>query len=886
MRHEPPFPPFIARALPRHHRDHVLGDLAEDYFAHALPRFGPRGARVWLWIHIVKAIVSNWFSRTRNWNKRTADYRRTERKEMFGTLFSDAAYALRTFKNQPGFTLVILLTLALGIGANTAIFSTVYGSVLRPLPFHDPGRLVWAWGAKSPDVVSNSVAAANFVDYRDQSASFQSMGAYYVFRPQMTVTGGAEAERVRGSIVSEDLFPTLGIDPQLGRHFTADDRRSGVGFVGSVVIISDGYWQRRYGGRDGILGTSLTVDGTPYEIIGVMPTDFDVPRGVDLWVVMSDQAAAVRGSNDFFMIGRLADGVPLTQAQAEVDGIGLQLADAYPETNQGWGLRLVTLHEVMVGNTSAALFILMGAVGLVLLIACGNVASLLLARGNARKAEFAVRTALGGSRTRLINQLLTESTLLAVAGGALGLLLARFGLVALRALGPNIPRLQTVGIDVPTLSFALVASLLTGLLFGIAPALKSTKIDLSQTLKAGGRTASGSSGIRIQGILVAAQFAVSCVLLLGASLLIQSLVKLQNVDPGFDPTNVMTSQIQLSQGSYGTEEQRQQFFATLLDQVRTLPGVEAAGAIDQLPMGGGGTWNYTWAADRPPVSDGDRLRTQRRYATADYFSTMGIPFRSGRPFDNTTRMGNAPVVIINEAMANALWPGEDALGKQVVHTFRDDLHMEVIGVVGDVRQTGLAAPPRPTTYVPYAQFGITSTMQILIRTAGEPLALATALRGIVGDMDSNIPVSQLGTMDQRVTRSAAGAKFMSTLLGIFAAVAVILSSIGLYGTLAYFVSQRSHEMGIRSALGASGRAVVHLVVRKGMRLAAVGWGFGLVAGLASTRVLDSLLFEVNARDPLTFATVAIVLGAVAVAACIIPAVRASRVSLLEVLQSE
>ncbi len=805
---------------------------------------------------------------------------------MLGKSLSDVAYALRTFRNQPGFTLVILVTLALGIGANTAIFSTVYGAVLRPLPFHDPGRLVWAWGAKSPDITTNSLSAANFVDYREQSASFQSMGAYYVFRPQMTITGAGEPERVRGNVVSEDLFPTLGVDPQIGRHFTADDRHRGVGYVGSVVIISDGYWQRQFGESQDVLGTSLTVDGTPYEIIGVMPPDFNVPRGVDLWLVMSDQLAAVRGSNDFFMIGRLADGVPLTQAQAEVDGIARQLADAYPETNAGWQLRLVTLHEVMVGNTSTALFTLMGAVGLVLLIACGNVASLLLARGNARKAELAVRTALGGSRTRLISQLLTESTLLAVMGGALGLSLAHYGLVALRALGPNIPRIQTVGIDGPALTFALVVSLLTGMLFGVAPALKSTDIDLSQTLKAGGRTATGASGIRIQGILVGAQFAVSCVLLLGASLLIQSLVRLQNVDPGFNPTNVMTSQIQLPQGSYGSEEQRQQFFATLLEQVRALPGVEAAGAIDQLPMGGGGTWNYTWAAEHPPVSDADRLRTQRRWTTAAYFSAMGIPLLSGRTFDNTTRMGTAPVVIINKAMADALFPGETALGKQIVHTFRDNLHMEVIGVVGDVRQTGLAAPPQPTTYVPYAQFGNANSMQILIRTTGEPLALATVLRGIVREMDSNIPVSQLGTMDQRVTRSAAGARFMSTLLGIFAAVAVVLSSIGLYGTLSYFVSQRSHEIGIRSALGASGRAVVKLVVRRGMRLAAVGWGVGLVAGFASTRVLDSLLFQVDAKDPLTFAGVAIALGAVAVAACIIPAVRASRVNLLEVLQSE
>jgi putative ABC transport system permease protein len=363
-------------------------------------------------------------------------------------------------------------------------------------------------------------------------------------------------------------------------------------------------------------------------------------------------------------------------------------------------------------------------------------------------------------------------------------------------------------------------------------------------------------------------------------------VKLQKVDPGFDPTNVLTSQIQLPQGSYGSEEQRQQFFATLQERVQGLPGVEVAGAIDQLPMGGGGIWNYTWAADHPPASDDDRLRTQRRWTTAAYFSAMGIPLLAGRTFDNTTRMGTAPVVIINKAMADALFPGEDPLGKQIVHTFRDNLHMEVIGVVGNTRQSGLAAPPRPTTYVPFTQFGNANTMQIVIRTAGEPLAVAGALRNIVEAMDSNIPVSQLGTMDQLVSGSAAQARFQTTLLGIFAAVALILSSIGLYGTLAYFVSQRSHEMGIRAALGASSRSVVNLVVGRGMRLAAVGLGLGLAGGLASTRLLNSLLFQVNATDPLTFAGVGIALGTVAVAACIIPAVRASRVSLLEVLQSE
>ncbi len=484
---------------------------------------------------------------------------------------------------------------------------------LRPLPFADPDRLVWAWSTNEATNTTSS-SAHDYIDYREQSDVFASLGTVLVFQPGMTVTGGPEPERVVGTITSVNMFATLGIDPQIGRHFAPEEEELG---TSPVVLIGHGYW-----GDANVVGSTLTVDGRPYEIIGVMPSGFDFPGDVELWfpMRMGSEYADDRRWHNFNIIGRLDEGITIEQGQAAVDVVARRLEEAYPASNENWGLRLVSLADRLLGGVRPALFVLMGAVGLVLLIACGNVASLLLARGTARQSEIAMRSALGAVRSRLVRQLLTESTLIAVIGGAAGLVLAEFGLVAVRTMGPaNLPRLETVAIDGAALTFTLVISLITGVVFGVVPAMKSTGLNLAQTLNAGSRSTAGGGGIRLQNGLVVAEVALSSMLLIGASLLIQSFLRLQSVDPGFDPARVLTAEVQLPDTEYSESEQRVAFYEQLLERVRGLPGVTAAGAIDQLPMASGGTWNYAYAAERPPATAADRLRAQRAGR-----STVGI----------------------------------------------------------------------------------------------------------------------------------------------------------------------------------------------------------------------------------------------------------------------
>jgi putative ABC transport system permease protein len=847
-----------------------------------------------LWVRtfrdiVVQAALERAHKITLPWTRRSRQPRRhrapRRRSGIMGTFMQDVRYAIRTLRKSPGFTLAAVATIALGIGANTAIFSTVNAVVLRPLPFGDPERLVWAWSTNEATNTTSS-SAHDYIDYREQSDVFASLGTVLVFQPGMTVTGGPEPERVVGTVTSVNLFATLGVDPQIGRHFAPEEGELG---TTPVVLVGHGYWQRRFGGAANVVGNTLTVDGTPYEIIGVMPSGFDFPGDVELWfpMRMGGEYANDRRWHNFNIIGRLAEGVTLERAQAAVDVVARRLEEAYPVSNENWGLRLVSLHDQLVGGVRQALFILMGAVGLVLLIACGNVASLLLARGTARQSEIAMRSALGAVRSRLVRQLLTESTLIAVMGGAAGLVLAELGLMAFRTMGPaNLPRLETVAIDGAALVFTLMVSVLTGVVFGVAPAMKSTGLDLAQTLNAGRRSTAGGGGIRLQNGLVVAEVALSSMLLIGASLLIQSFLRLRNVDPGFDPASVLTAEVQLPVAEYGESEQRVAFYEQLLERVRGFPGVTAAGAIDQLPMGSGGTWNYAYAADRPPATAADRLRAQRRFATPEYFSTLGIPLVAGRTFNSGDRFGTTPVVIINQQMAEQFFPGENPLGQQAVIAFGEPYYMEVIGVAGDVRQFGLGSAVRSVMYLPHQQTAWGGAMQLVIRTDGDPLALAGALRNAVWEMDSNLPVSDLGTMEGRVAASMAQPKFRTILLGLFAGVALFLAALGLYGVLAYFVSRRIHEMGIRTALGASRGNVLGLVLRRGMMMAGAGLGLGLLGGVAATRVLQSLLFGVEPTDPLTFALVAVSLSVVAVAACVIPARRATRVDLLTVLRTE
>ncbi|HEX2491814.1 MAG TPA: ABC transporter permease [Blastocatellia bacterium] len=809
------------------------------------------------------------------------------------TLWQDLRYGLRTLARKPGFTIVAIIALALGIGANTAIFSVVNSVLLRPLAYHDPAALVVINHDYPKINLKASVSAIGYTHYRDNVKSFESVAA--VTGGGFNLTGGGDPEQVNGSMVTHNFFSALGVRSLLGRVFLAEEDQPG---KNKVVALSHAFWQRRFGGDPGIVNKTITINDESYTVVGVMPPSFqfgrELGRVVDLWTPIAftrEQLDFNRLTNEnLFVIARLKPGVKIGQAQAELDAIAANLRQQYmPGADRSnWGLTTQSLNELVVGDIRQALWLLMGIVGLVLLIACANVANLLLARAADRQKEMAIRTALGAGRRRVIRQLLTESALLAVIGGALGLALAWFGIGALVKVNQvQIPRVNEIGVDWRALAFTLGVSLLTGVVFGLVPALQASKANLHETLKEGGRTGTGGSRAWIRNTLVVLEMALALVVLISAGLLIRSFLRLQQVNPGFAPQNTLAMSLALPATKYKEPAQRANFYKEALQGIRALPGVQSAGAVSNLPLSGDNS-SGSFRIEGREVPQGQSLPHGDRWAaTTDYFSTMKIPIVRGRFFDDRDTMESQPVAIIDDAMARKYWPNEDPMGKrisfQVVNGNR--VWREIVGIVGHVRHRGLEGESRVQYYMPHSQTQ-NAFMSLVVRANVDPTSLTGAVRGAISGMDKDMPVFRVKTMDQFVNDSMSQRRFAMTLVGIFAAVAMALACVGLYGVLSYSITQRFHEIGIRMALGARAADVLWLVVGQGMLLALAGVALGGVAAFLLTRLMANLLFGVTASDPLTFATIALSLTLVALAACLAPALRATKVDPTEALRYE
>lgn len=809
------------------------------------------------------------------------------------TFLQDLRYSFRTFIKSPGFTAVAVIALGLGIGANTAIFSVVNALLLKPLPYKDADRLVLIWHAYPKlNLDQASISAPSYIEYRDMTSSFEQVATATEWN--VNLTGGGEPERLQGARISYNLFSTLGVQPFQGRSFLAEEDQPG---RNNVVVLSYGLWQRRFGGDPKIVGQTITLDGSSYDVLGVMPAGFVFMIEVDLFTPIAftpEQLAATNHGNEYLIgVARLKPGVTFAQASADLESVADQLRPQFYGPN--WGITLVPLREQLVGSFRSALLILLGAVGCVLLIACANVANLLLARASSRQKEIAVRTALGASRMRIVRQLLTESVLLASLGGAFGLLLA---FVGIRALVLGVPEDITgfivgwkdINLSAPVLAFTLGVSMLTGVVFGLVPALRASRPDLNESLKEGGR--GGTEGRRnnlVRASLVVVEVAVALVLLIGAGLLIRSFVRLQQVSPGFNPSNVLTMQLSLPRSKYGEKPQLAAFFQQVVERVQNLPGVSSAAVGNNIPMGNQG-WNSSFAIEGLQVAPGEPSpHGDPHMITTDYFKTMGIPLFRGRYFTDADSKDSLPVAIIDETLAEQYWPDEDPIGRRLAAFFdgpRGQLNWrQIVGVVGHVKQYGLDGKTKVQYYFPQSQSPQRDTY-LLVRTAGEQPNMISAIRGAIDSVDRDQPIYRVMKMEDIVANSALQRRVSMFLLGIFAAVALVLAAVGIYGVMAYSVTQRTHEIGIRMALGAQQRNVLGLVVRHGMVMTLIGVGLGLGGAFAVTRVMASLLFGVSAHDPLTFVGIPLLLGAVALLACFVPARRATKVDPMIALRYE
>ena len=800
------------------------------------------------------------------------------------TLLRDIRYGIRSLLKRPGFTAVALIALALGIGANTAIFSLVNAVLLRPLPFAEPDRLVWMFGNIRNGGNRASVAPLDFLDYRKQNTTFEEFAAQFSFPLALNLTGNGEPERLTGAAVTGNYFQALGVKAAMGRTFQLENETPGRDLV---AVLSYGLWQKRFGGDPAIVNKTVTLDGKKVEVIGVMPQGFSFPNATELWMPINfDVSPGMKQRKAHFMrpIGRLKPGVTLAQAQADTDMVARRLEEQYPDTNTGWNLRLVSLREQLVGNTRPTLLLLFGAVGFVLLIACANVANLLLVRAATREREIALRTALGAGRFRIVRQMITESVLLSLVGGTLGALLAIWGVDLLVTLsGDSIPSTANVRIDATVLAFTFLISLGTGLLFGLAPALRTIKLNLSESLKEGGRSGSeGGQRNRTRSALVVLESAVAVVLLIGAGLLIRSLIQLQNTNPGFDANNVLTMRVDLSTQKYDKPEKAANFFTQLETRVVGLPGVENVGFVSELPLSGQPNDMPFTVEGRPPVAINDAFGADFRRVNQHYFSALRIPLLRGRNFTQQEVQQSARVVVISELLASQVFPNEESLGKRLI-MMMDKEPWEIVGIVGDIRHRALASQPLAAMYMPTYQIGGTN---LVIRTKGDPANLAAAVRREVQAIDPDQPVAAVKTMDQWLETSVAEPRYRTGLLALFAGLALVLASTGIYGVMSYSVAQRTHEIGVRMALGAGRFDVLRLVVGQGMLLVVIGVGLGLAGAFALTRVMATLLFGVTAKDPVTFVAVATLLTLVAFVACYIPARRATKVDPLVALRYE
>jgi putative ABC transport system permease protein len=792
------------------------------------------------------------------------------------TLVQDIRYGLRMLVKHKGFTAVAIIALALGVGANTAIFSLVNGVLLRPLAFPDANRIVYFEGQNpSQRITDSNVSYLDFIDWSQQSDLFASTAAFYTASSNLGADGG-EPERVPRAGVTISFFNVIGVQPFLGRVFRPEEDQPN---TQTVVIVSHGLWKRRFGSDPSIIGKQVQINARPVTVVGVMPPGFDFPFETQVWVTSGvELSKEPRENRSWSVVARMQPGVDLKQAQSRISAINAKLAKQFPETNKGWDARLSVLHELLVRQVKPSLLALLGAVGAVLLIACANVANLLLARGAARQKEIAIRAAMGASRTRVVRQMLTESLLLSVIGGIAGLLLSIWLTDALISMLPEgAPRIDQIGIDYRVLAFAFGISALTGVIFGLAPALQASKLDVTSSLKEGGRTGEGYRRTSARSLLLIGEVALSLVLLVGAGLLIQSFVRLQEVRPGFNPHNVLMACLAVPAAKY-KEEQRPEFFRQLVERLENAPGVQAAGGGVNLPL-----YASNYAIGRGFIPEGRPLTVDEAFdasystVTGNYFRALQIPLLAGRLFDVRDNADSPKVAVVNESLAKRHFGSPaGAIGKRL-NIWRDEkFPREIVGVVGDTKAGLLEAENGAQIYIPHTQEASWNFMGLVIRTAGDPSAFANTLRREVQAIDKDQPIYNLRTFDDVVMNSLGTRRVSMQLFTVFACAALLLAAVGIYGVMAYSVTQRTQEIGIRMALGAQKGDVLRMIVRQGMTLTIIGVGVGLLGAFALTRVIANLLFGVGASDPATFVAISFLLVGVAFIACYLPARRAAK----------
>ncbi|HKY04888.1 MAG TPA: ABC transporter permease [Blastocatellia bacterium] len=811
---------------------------------------------------------------------------------MLEAFLQDLRYGARMLLKQPVITAAAVITLALGIGATTTVFSIVDAVLLRPLPFKDPDRLIAVWEINhqqqkaGKQKESRSSSPGNLSDWQSQSRVFDGIAAY--FNWSTNLTGVDDPERLNSAIVIGGLFQVLGVNAKVGRVLLPDDDRPG---NDSVVLLSHRFWQRRFGEDPEAVGQKLMLGGGSVTIVGVMPPEFKFPdEQVDVWMPSGFGAQQLqdRGSKYVNVIARLKSGITLAQAAAEMRAIAARLQDQHPATNKDWGVEIASLDSIKVGNVRLPLLVLLGAVGFVLLIACVNVANLLLARAAARQREFAIRIALGAGRLRMISQLLTESVLLAGLGGLIGILLAYWGVELITSLNPgDIPRLDETSINRYALVFTLATIVLSVVAFGLAPSWLASKVNPQASLKVEDRTTGGGSRRGLRNALVVSEIAVALVLLIGAGLMIKSFLQLQSVSPGFDPDNLLTMRLWLPASRYADNNRQIAFFQELVDRIEALPGVETAGAVQDLPLRGNRMGQDFVIEGRQPADGGDKPDAAYRVVTPDYFAAMRIPLITGRVFNDQDQQQTSRVAVINESMARQFWPGEDPVGARIQYEGEKGPWYTVVGVVGDVKHMGLGEEEGPAIYQPHTQKpAFLRWMTIVARTSVEPLSLENAMRSQVLALDKDQPVYDIATLEQLLSKSLANPRLYTVLLGIFALIALVLAAVGVYGVLSFWVSQRTKEIGIHLSLGAQQSDVLRLVVGQGLKLVLLGVSLGLIGAFILTRALHGLLYGVGTTDPLTFLGVSLLLIVVSALACYLPARRATRVDAMIALRYE
>jgi putative ABC transport system permease protein len=806
-----------------------------------------------------------------------------QRQRWEDDMIQDLRYGMRMLLKNPGFTSVAILTLALGVGANTAIFSFVNSVLLRPLPFDQPEQLVRVYEKRiRQGRMRNPASGPDFLDWRQQQSVFQQMAAFDNWSANLT--GMGEPEQLTGLAVTEDMFTLLRVSPARGRAFAPEEFKPG---SAGVIALSDGLWRRRFGARDDVIGQTLTLNGQSQTVVGVLPRGFQFfNKEIEFWVPLPINPQSNRALHSLGVIARLKPGVTVGRAQAEMETIAARLEQQYPDMNTGHNVNVFPLHDETVGQVSRGLWVMMSAVGFLMLIACANVANLLLARTAVRKREMAIRAALGGGPWRVIRQLLTESLLLAASGGALGLLLGYWGIDLLIALSPdNTPRLDEVRLDFSALGFTLLLSLLTGIIFGSLPAFQAARPDLTETLKESGRASSaGLRHNRARSLLVIAEVAVALVMLTGAGLMVRSFAQLHAVNPGFDPENVLTVQLSLLGSKYRGPQTQAAFVERALERLVTLPGVQSAGAVVAPPFGRFPGGSRGFEIENRPQRPNEIRNARFNSCSPNYFRTLNTRLLKGRDFTARDAQGQPEVAIINERMARLYWPDEDPLGQHIRITGADSWRL-IVGVVGDAHSAKLEVEPGPEMFYPFSQSPY-PLLSLMARAAGDPEGLIAAVRGEIHSIDPDLPVSGMAPLDELVAGSIAPQRLNTFLIGLFSALAMTLAAVGIYGVMSYAVAQRTQEIGIRMALGARPRDALKLVVKQGMALALLGVAIGLAASFGLTRLLKTLLFGVSATDPVTFVVIPLLLTLIALLACYLPARRATKVDPLTALRRE